>query len=214
MSKQQQKQQQASSASAFIQYDGMNDFVNSRVLLRLKHVMLECDQVWHDTFFTTKTEDLPYLDWAGLEVILNFYKPFRTGELSFQINENEWHKKAEIDLKCRQQMTDYTSAENTVVGATRNNDTPNEVLADKLFNQLLNQIYNKMKGTGGFYSTVVIGDFRKDMNKGSELNWTKDDIDWDAYQTKLNQVQKINKLDAQRFGKFYDFLKKNGLLVQ
>lgn len=214
MSKQQQqkqKQQQQASSSTFIQYDGMNGFVNSRVLLRLKHVMLECDQVWHDTFFTAKT-DLPYLDWAGLEVILNFYKPFRTGELSFQINENEWHKKADIDLKCRQQMTDYTSEENTVVGATRNNDTPNEVLADKLFNQLLNQIYNKMKGSGGFYPTVVIGDFRKDKNKGSELIWTKDDIDWEAYHSRLNEVKSINKIEAERFGKFYSFLKKNGLI--
>lgn len=200
--------------SSFIQYDGMNDFVNHRVLLRLKHVLLEVCQVWHDTIFTSKTDSLPYLDWAGLEVILNFFKPFRTGELSFQINENEWHKKAEIDLKCRKQMEAYVSVENMAVGTTRNNNTPDEVLADKLFNQLLNQIYNKMKGSGGFYPTVVIGDFRKDKNKGSELIWTKDDIDWEAYHTKLNEVKRINKLDAERFGKFYDYMKKNGLLSQ
>jgi hypothetical protein len=157
---------------------------------------------------------LPYLDWAGLEVILNFFKPFKTGELSFQIHENEWHKKAEIDLKCRKQMEAYVSVEkNMAIGTTKNNNTPDEVLADKLFNQLLNQIYNKMKGSGGFYPTVVIGDFRKDMNKGSELNWSKDDIDWNAYHTKLNEVKRINKLDAERFGKFCDYMKKNGLLV-
>ena len=149
--------------------------------------------------------------YVGLEQILNFYKPFKQGTLSWQINEDEWHKKPEIDAKCRKQMHEYFRGLNQIADAIAISDS-DRALAESLSKQLLNRIYNSMKSFGGHTSPISIGDFRKDKNKGSGIIWTNEDIDWDAYHAKVAAHEKSNRIAMAVYGNYYKFMLDNGYI--
>lgn len=207
-----QKQQAQQADEKLIQYDGLNDVVNFIVLTNLTRAMQITDEAWYNTFFIDDSDN-PHENYVyiGMEQILNFYKPFKQGILSWQINEDEWHKKSEIDAKCRKQMRDYYHSLFEIVDKTGFSQADTD-LGLSLSKQLLNRIYNSIKSFGGHTSPISIGDFRKDKNKGSGILWTNEDIDWNAYHAKVAAYEKSNRVAMNIYSNYYKFMLDEGYI--
>jgi len=178
--------------SKVVPYNGLNDLTNFVALRAVKQAMQFCDQSWYDTFFSMKK--MQYYDWSGLESILNFYKPFKTGQFSFNIGEGQWSAKKEIDDNCRKQMNEYYSF---IEESYLNNSSSLPLLDSdvKLSISLLNQIYNKLTSGGGHTPSVWISDFIKPARVSNGINgltFLDSDIDWDVYNEKMNRTFEIN----------------------